>query len=170
MEKLSSHDSDPVVNNEHGGTLVKTASRTYEITGDDESSELVQIREKSLTLSQATGLLLSEHSDYLVVRGFTCPWLLTFCAHLLVFIPSTSRVYRPCHSRISLVVSSFGNGWWCDCDIYHWAFRVIYVPYALAVLHVSSSDQRYGGCSVLSLWKESGCLGRCVSRWVSTPI
>jgi hypothetical protein len=43
--------------------MVKTDSRVFQVTkvsSDDESSEMVEIRERSLTLVQATSLLLGE--------------------------------------------------------------------------------------------------------------
>ena len=41
-------------------TLIKTDSRVFQVTGDDESSEVVEIRERSLTLVQTTSLLLGK--------------------------------------------------------------------------------------------------------------
>jgi hypothetical protein len=45
--------------------MVKTDSRVFQVTkvtGDDESSEMVEIRERSLTLVQATSLLLGKET------------------------------------------------------------------------------------------------------------
>ncbi|KAG7575423.1 hypothetical protein FFLO_00242 [Filobasidium floriforme] len=54
--------------------MVKTDSRVFQVTkvtGDDESSEMVEIRERSLTLVQATSLLLVE---YVVLAILAFPW------------------------------------------------------------------------------------------------
>ena len=40
--------------------MIKTDSRVFQVTGDDESSEVVEIRERSLTLVQTTSLLLGK--------------------------------------------------------------------------------------------------------------
>jgi hypothetical protein len=48
-----------------GPTLIKTDSRTIQVTPDDGSSELVQIRERSLTLVQTTSLLLGMFDEKL---------------------------------------------------------------------------------------------------------
>lgn len=70
----SSAESNPTIERTKNGqapTLVKTDSRTYKLTGDDESSEVVQIHERSLTLVQTTSLLLVE---YVVLAILAFPW------------------------------------------------------------------------------------------------
>jgi hypothetical protein len=45
-------------------TLIKTDSRVFQVTPDDNSSDLVEIRERSLTLVQTTSLLLGKLLHY----------------------------------------------------------------------------------------------------------
>lgn len=48
--------------------MIKTDSRVFQVTPDDESSEVVEIRERSLTLVQTTSLLLGEAALVSVFR------------------------------------------------------------------------------------------------------
>jgi len=57
-------------------TMIKTNSRVFQVTPDDNSSDLVEIRERSLTLVQATSLLLGACLYFPLAQSCFNVWLI----------------------------------------------------------------------------------------------
>jgi hypothetical protein len=117
--------------------MIKTNSRVFQVTPDDDSSDMVEIRERSLTLVQTTSLLLGACLPGDIAR--VAESLIDHMFHLCPGIQH-SRIRRARHPRFPLVVQYLGNGWWSDNHLDCRWNHSVHLAYPLEVLYGSSSD------------------------------